>query len=114
MTHRGRRIELRDIDGSYVCGLVLDEDRLKVSISNLAPDGDVMVKPPCLSWTTASQDVGGCTRLSPYALVAGGDDTAEGGLTEEIRAALDADEDVLRAAHAAVEARSRLCVANAV
>ncbi len=61
--------ELRDLDGSYVLVEPVGEIRCRVLVSNVARKGEVLYKPEALTWSQASRDLGGFTRLSPAELL---------------------------------------------
>lgn len=61
--------ELHDLDGSYLLVQPLGEVRCRVLDSNVAPKGEVLYKPETLTWSQASEDLGGCTRLGPAELL---------------------------------------------
>lgn len=61
--------ELRDLDGSYLLVEPFGEIRCRVLSSNVARKGEVLYKPEALTWSQASRDLGGFTRLSPAELL---------------------------------------------
>ena len=65
----GERIELRDVDGTFISGIVLDHKHLRVVLSNVASRGVVLVNPSDLSWQAAAHSLGSETLLSPHDLL---------------------------------------------
>src|SRR5437762_1963410 len=61
--------ELRNLDGSYLLVQPLGESGCRILASNVAPKGQVLYKPELLSWSQATEDLGGYTRLSPDELL---------------------------------------------
>jgi hypothetical protein len=61
--------ELRDLDGTYLLVQPLDEIRCRVLTSNVAPKDEILYKAEHLTWSTASEDLGGFTRLGPAELL---------------------------------------------
>jgi len=62
-------VEFLDDDGSYIQALTLDELRCRVLCSNVARRGELLLKDPDLDWESATEDLGGLTRLGPWDLV---------------------------------------------
>jgi hypothetical protein len=86
--------ELRDLDGSYLLVQPLGESRCRILASNVAPKGKLLYKPDLLSWSQATEDVGGYTRLSPDELlgVLDADSVPD---PENLVEALEAEQDIL-------------------
>lgn len=57
--------ELRDLDGSYLLVEPLGSTHGLILDSNVAPKGEVFYKSSRLTWSAASEDLGGWTRLVP-------------------------------------------------
>lgn len=106
MISKRRTLELRDIDGAYVVGMPVDQDRLRVALSNVASVGVFLAKPREVRWSAAEQDLGGYTLLSPYDLVDTSDDPMDDVLVRDFLKAVESDEEFVLQAHDQVGHRS--------
>ena len=86
--------ELRDLDGSYLLVQPLGESRCRILASNVAPKGQLLYKPELLSWSQATQDLGGYTRLLPDELL-GLVEQGNGSDPDNLVEALDSREEIL-------------------
>lgn len=102
-------VELLESDGAYIAGRILDEERIRVIMSNIAPAGAVLIKQVPMDWHEAGRLDGNATWLSPYDLIRSAAAAAkdETPYRHDLLVDLDSDDEFLREMHGEVEARTR-------